>query len=69
LNRPRSAAEGRTWKWIRHLERHPRGSYHHPAVIQARDGTIHAVYSFFVARGKSMKHAAFDEAWVRAGDP
>ena len=33
---------------------------------RARDGTIHAVYSYFVAGGKSMKHAAFNEAWVQA---
>ncbi len=32
---------------------------------KARDGTIHAVYSYFVDGGKSMKHAAFNEAWVR----
>ena len=34
------------------------GSYHYPAVIQAKDGAIHAVYSYFVKDGKSMKHAA-----------
>ncbi len=60
--------EGRTWKWTRHLERHDAGSYHYPAVIQAADGTIHVVYSYFVQGGKSMKHAALNEAWIRAGD-
>jgi predicted neuraminidase len=60
--------EGRTWKWTRHLEKQPDGSYHYPAVIQGRDGTIHAVYSYFVSGGKSMKHAAFNEEWVMAGD-
>jgi predicted neuraminidase len=60
--------EGRTWRWTRHLERHDAGSYHYPAVIQGADGTIHAVYSYFVEGGKSMKHAAFNEAWVQAGD-
>lgn len=60
--------EGRAWKWTRHLEKHDAGSYHYPAVIQGRDGTIHAVYSYFVAGGKSMKHAAFNEAWIKAGD-
>jgi predicted neuraminidase len=60
--------EGKTWKWTRHLERAESGSYHYPAVIQGRDGTIHAVYSYFVQGGKSMKHAAFNEAWVREGD-
>ncbi len=58
--------EGKTWKWKRHLEKEHEGSYHYPAVIQGRDGTIHAVYSYFVDGGKSMKHAAFNEAWVQA---
>ncbi|HEY2785922.1 MAG TPA: sulfatase-like hydrolase/transferase [Fimbriiglobus sp.] len=60
--------EGKTWKWTRHLEKHPTGSFHYPAVIQAWDGSIHCVYSYFVAGGKSMKHARFNEEWVRAGD-
>ena len=57
--------EGRSWKWTRHLERQESGAYHYPAVIQGKDGMIHAIYSYFVAGGKSMKHAAFDEAWVQ----
>jgi predicted neuraminidase len=60
--------QGRTWRWTRHLERHQDGSYHYPAVILGRDATIHVVYSYFVNGGKSMKHAAFNEAWVRQGD-
>jgi arylsulfatase A-like enzyme/predicted neuraminidase len=60
--------EGKTWKWTRHLEKHDAGSYHYPAIIQARDGAIHAIYSYFVTGGKSMKHARFDEAWVKEGD-
>jgi predicted neuraminidase len=63
-----SEDEGRTWKWIRHLELHDVGSYHYPAVIQGADESIHVVYSYFVQGGKSMKHAALNEAWVRAGD-
>lgn len=79
--------EGKTWRWKRHLERDTdadlkegAGSYHYPSVIQSRDGTIHASYSFHCrarevkrdASGKpaseSIKHAQFNEAWVRAGD-
>ena len=60
--------EGRTWKWTRHLERHANGSYHYPAVITGQAGTIHVIYSYFVPGGKSMKHAAFNEAWVLQGD-
>lgn len=59
--------EGKTWPTTRHLERHETGSYHYPAIIQAKDGTIHVVYSYFVEGGKSMKHAEFNEAWIRAG--
>ncbi len=58
--------EGKTWKWTRHLEKHETGGYHYPAVIQGRDETIHVIYSFFVKDGKTMKHAAFDEDWVKA---
>ena len=57
--------EGKTWKWTRHLEKHADGSYHYPAVIQAKDGGVHAAYSYFVTGGKSMKHARFTEAWVK----
>jgi predicted neuraminidase len=59
-----SGDEGRTWSKTRHLEKHDTGQYHYPAVIQAADGTIHCVYSYFVSGGKSMKHAAFNQAWV-----
>jgi predicted neuraminidase len=60
--------EGQTWKWTRHLEKQPRGQFHYPAIIQSRDGMLHAVYSYFVEGGKSMKHAAFNESWVKEGD-
>ncbi len=60
--------EGQSWRWTRHLEHHAQGSYHYPAVIQGKDGRIHAIYSYFLESGKSMKHAAFDEAWIQAGD-
>jgi predicted neuraminidase len=63
-----SEDEGKTWKFTRHLELHPKGSYHYPAIIQGADGTIHAVYSYFVEGGKSMKHAAFGEDWIRQQD-
>jgi predicted neuraminidase len=61
-----SEDEGKTWKATRHLERHDTGSYHYPAMIQGADGTIHVVYSYFVEGGKSMKHAAFKEDWIKA---
>ncbi len=80
--------EGETWKWTRHLERDTEadikagaGSYHYPSIIQARDGTLHASYSYpseaertpgLTRRGRpaseSIKHAHFNEAWIRQGD-
>jgi predicted neuraminidase len=54
------------------------GQYHYPSIIQAADGTLHASYSYFTpaaraqkdAEGrlvrKAIKHAHFNEAWIRA---
>jgi predicted neuraminidase len=60
--------EGATWKWTRHLDRDEtrRSSFHYPSVIQARDGTIHLTYSYFVPEGKTVKHVAFGEDWLKA---
>jgi predicted neuraminidase len=56
------------------------GSYHYPSVIQAADGTLHASYSFHERQSRtrlnaagrpaheSIKHAHFNEAWIRRGD-
>jgi predicted neuraminidase len=64
-----STDEGRSWSATRHLEKHAKGSYHYPTIIQGTGGTIHAVYTYGVEQGSSMKHAAFNEAWITAGDP
>lgn len=64
-----SADEGATWTKSRHLEDQPAGSFHYPCVIQTSDGLIHCVYSYFCDEGKTMKHAAFNEDWILAGDP
>lgn len=80
-----SEDEGKSWKFTRHLEVHEGGRYHYPAIIEGNDGTIHAIYSTFIApdpatakpgpngkipefENKGIKHAAFSEAWIRAGD-
>jgi predicted neuraminidase len=64
--------EGATWKWKRHLDGDPshpsKNQYHYPSVIQAKDGSIHVTYSYFVPEGKSIKHVRFNEDWVKAGD-
>jgi len=77
--------EGLTWKWKRYLERDEpgpeAGSYHYPSIIQAKDGTLQASYSYHLNRknlpkdvdgdpaAKSIKHAHFNEAWVMEGPP
>ena len=63
--------------------KHAAGRYHYPAIIQGRDGKIHAIYSCFMiqdtapagtasgkpraAELKGIKHAVFNVAWIRAG--
>ncbi len=65
--------EGKSWKWRRHLDGDPSivvtNEYHYPSVMQAKDGTIHVTYSYFVEAGKSIKHAQLSEDWIKAGDP
>ena len=64
--------EGATWKWKRHLDGSPdkkvTTQYHYPSVMQARDGSIHVTYSYFVPEGKSIKHVRLNEDWVKAGE-
>jgi predicted neuraminidase len=75
--------EGRTWKWTRHLEHNDPGpdATHaaYPSIIQAKDGTLHASYTYTLngknakkdASGRPqrecIKHAHFDVAWIKLG--
>jgi len=60
-----STDRGETWKWTRHLEDTPGGRFDYPSIIQAKDGTLHATYSYNL---KTIKHVHFDEPWVEKGD-
>lgn len=64
--------EGASWKWKRPLENFEpgAGSASYPSVIQTSDGLIHCTYSFSTkaAPGETIKHAWFNEAWLRAAD-
>jgi predicted neuraminidase len=76
--------EGQSWKWKRRLEYDPpgpeAGRYHYPSIIQSRDGSLHASYSYHLnrkdvekdadgaPRHKTIKHAHFNEEWVMAGE-
>lgn len=61
-----SRDEGDSWSAPKYLEKEKEGSFHYPAIIQGRDGRIHAIYSYFVSGGKSMKHASFEESWIES---
>lgn len=74
--------EGKSWKWKRQLEFDSPGTeagqFHYPSIIQARDGSLHASYSYHLRRKaveldvegkqrrKAIKHAHFNEEWVMA---
>lgn len=61
--------EGQTWKWKRILEKHDEScAAAYPCVIQASDGTIHCTYTYSPSPNESIKHARFDEAWIREGN-
>jgi predicted neuraminidase len=79
-----SEDEGKTWRWTRHLENDPSptgaGSFSYPSLVEATDGSLHATYSYSAGArevrqdsqgrrlGETIKHAHFNEAWVREGD-
>jgi len=71
-----SEDEGKTFRWTRHLERRSpgEGSFHYPSIIQSKDGTLHATYSYFVpnpqgeGQVKSIKYARFNLDWIMEGD-
>jgi predicted neuraminidase len=74
--------EGASWKWSRALEFDSPGpeatTASYPSIIQARDGLLHASYTFTLKgknaqpgpdgklQGECIKHAQFNEAWIKA---
>jgi hypothetical protein len=73
--------EGETWKWNRALEFDEPGpeatTAAYPSIIQARDGLLHATYTYTLKGQKAepdsdgrrqtecIKHAEFNEEWIR----
>ncbi|MPY90267.1 MAG: hypothetical protein GEU99_20375 [Luteitalea sp.] len=57
-----STDDGKTWRWTRHLANTPGERFDYPSIIQARDGSLHVTYSYNL---RTIKHVAFDEAWVQ----
>jgi predicted neuraminidase len=77
--------EGRSWRWKRRLEFSEPGpdATHaaYPSIIQAKDSTLHVSYTYTL-NGKNVhpgptgrpareciKHARFDEAWIKDSKP
>ncbi|HOH43490.1 MAG TPA: exo-alpha-sialidase, partial [Candidatus Hydrogenedentes bacterium] len=65
-----SKDEGKSWPDKRYLEQAESkqdGSFGYPSIIQAKDGTIHATYSYKTKEGAAIKHAAFSPDWITSG--
>ena len=69
-----SEDEGKTWERKRFLEKHDpeegRATASYPTIIQTKDGMIHITYTYVNEpeyKGKTIKHAWFDEDWVLSG--
>ena len=61
-----SQDRGLTWTWTRHLENTPGERFDYPSIVQSRDGSLHATYSYNL---KTVKHVTFNEAWVKENAP
>ncbi len=66
-----SEDEGETWPWQRRIEddESPTQS-HYPAIIEGKEGLIHASYSYFLPEvqlpnQKTIKYSVFTEDWIR----
>jgi predicted neuraminidase len=63
-----SSDEGRTWNRSRVIEEtaFDTGSFSYPAIIQAKDESLHVTYSYRKneVEGSSIKHVRFNEAWI-----
>ena len=58
-----SSDGGQTWSFTRHLENTPGQRFDYPSIIQSRDGSLHATYSYNL---QTIKHVTFDEGWIKA---
>jgi predicted neuraminidase len=69
-----SEDEGRSWPWTRRIELDPATppkTAHYPAIVQGREGDLHATYSYFLptppggAERKTIRYATFNEEWIK----
>lgn len=57
--------EGQTWKWKRNIElaEKKKAGYAYPSLMQAKDGKLHATYTFSEEK-KSIKHLVVEPEWI-----
>ncbi len=74
-----SEDEGKTWKYIRHIELdlnedfNKRNKASYPSIIQGKDGMIHVIYSYHKYNtlpydDDTIKYIRFTEDWIKEGD-
>ena len=74
-----SEDEGKTWKYIRHIELdlnedfNKRNKASYPSIIQGKDGMIHVIYSYHKYNtlpydDDTIKYIRFIEDWIKEGD-
>lgn len=61
-----SSDEGRTWQTRKHLDSAApgEGNFGYPTALQSRDGRVQVTYTHSTAAGNSIKHVAFEPAWL-----
>ena len=60
--------DGKNWRPAPTVERadDPRVEFSYPALLQARDGSIHLAYTW---HRQGIKHAVFNESWLDGQGP
>jgi predicted neuraminidase len=56
-----SEDRGASWTHTRHLENSPGQRFDYPSILQGKDGTFHATYSY---NTKAIKYVHFNEQWL-----
>lgn len=52
---------GKSWAHTRHLENTPGERFDYPSIVQGKDGTFHATYSY---NTKTIKYVHFNNEWL-----
>jgi len=62
-----SEDEGKTWGWHKRIEDGVAPlQAHYPAIVQGKDGLLQISYSYFTEKGKTIRYAVLNEAWIKS---